>query len=140
MSLHCGPLYDMALHNCSGQILSSVNYNLPTSTWLNTKIEIDNATKETRELNLKIKDSLKTFCRTDFDFENIKPTIELNNDISAPINKNDVLGSISYEIEGITYKSDLLAYNSVEKKNYYWIIIVIRISNIIFGNFYFVYN
>ena len=44
MSLHCGPLYDMVLHNCSGQILSSVSYNLPTSTWLHTKIEIEDHT------------------------------------------------------------------------------------------------
>lgn len=40
MGLHCGPLYDMSLHNCTGSVLSSVSYNLPTSTWLTTKIQI----------------------------------------------------------------------------------------------------
>lgn len=44
MSLHSGPIYDMAIHNATGTVLSSVSYSLPTSTWLSTKIEVEDNT------------------------------------------------------------------------------------------------
>ena len=97
-----------------------------------TTIEIENATKETKELQLKIKDSLEALHTKDFDFENLKPQITLNDNILAPIEKDTVLGTVSYEVDGITYKSELLANSNVEKQTYYLIFIIAGISILIF--------
>ncbi len=83
------------------------------------KIEIGNATKDTRELNLKIENALICFNKVDFDFDKLEPKIELQEDIKAPISKDQVLGTVTYVIDGIEYKSNLLAMNDViEKPNY----------------------
>ena len=89
-----------------------------------TKIEIENATKETKDLNLKIEKGIISFNTINFDFDSLKPKIELNENIKAPIEANTVLGTISYTINGIEYKSNLLAATNVEKKTYYWIILL----------------
>ncbi len=92
-----------------------------------TTIEIENATKETKELQLKTKNSLESLNNKNFDFENLEPEIHLNDNILAPIEKDAVLGTVSYEINGITYKSELLANNAVEKQTYYFVFIIIGI-------------
>lgn len=96
-------------------------------------IEIENATKETKELQLKIKDSLEALHTKNFDFENLKPEITLNDNILAPIEKDTVLGTVSYNVDGITYKSELLANSYVEKQTYYLIFIIIGILILILG-------
>ena len=96
-----------------------------------TTIEIENATKETKELQLKIKDSLEALHTTNFDFEKLEPEITLNDNILAPIEKNTVLGTVSYNVDGITYKSELLANSNVEKQTYYLIFIIVGISILI---------
>ena len=88
------------------------------------KIEIENATKETKELNLKIEDSLISFNKKNFDFENLEPKIELKENIQAPIVKDEVLGTVTYVIDDIEYKSNLLAMNDVQQQPNYWIFIV----------------
>ena len=82
------------------------------------EIEIKNATKETKKLNLIAKSSLSTTFQTDFDISKLEPSIEINNNIIAPITKDSVLGKISYNIDGITYESDLIAENDVIKSNF----------------------
>lgn len=88
------------------------------------KIEIENATKETRELNLKIEDALISFNNVNFDFENLEPKIELQENIEAPIMKNQVLGTVTYIVDDIEYKSNLLAMTDVEKQPNYLIFII----------------
>lgn len=98
------------------------------------QIEIENATKDTKDLNLKIENGLTTFTNVNFDFENLEPKITLNENIKAPILKNDVLGSIVYTIDGTEYKSNLLAMSDVEKKpNYALAIIIIGFVLLFFG-------
>ncbi len=100
-----------------------------------TNIEVENATKETKSLNLKIKDSLVVFNNINLDIENLKPEIKLNNEILAPISENQVLGTISYEVEGKKYESELLANNSVEEQKYYILFIGIGIGILFLGIF-----
>ena len=47
------------------------------------------------------------------DINNVKHEIKLNENITAPILTNTVLGTITYEIDGNTYTSNLLAKNDV---------------------------
>lgn len=88
------------------------------------KLEIQNATKETRELNLKIESALISFNNVNFDFENLEPKIELQENIKAPIVKNQVLGTVTYVVDDIEYKSNLLAMSDVEEKTNYVLFII----------------
>lgn len=88
------------------------------------KIEIENATKETKDLNLKIEKALISFNNINFDFENLEPKIELKENIVAPIVKDEILGTVTYVVDDIEYTSNLLAMNNVEKQFNYWIFII----------------
>ena len=57
--------------------------------------------------------------------------IKLNENISAPIVEGDVLGNITYNIDGITYSSDLIASHSVEEFNTSLVIIQIILAIIV---------
>ena len=45
------------------------------------------------------------------------PEIKLNEDISAPIAENSILGTATYNIDGETYVKNILAAHNVEKQD-----------------------
>ena len=49
--------------------------------------------------------------------KNIEPKINLYKNIKAPIKKGDVVGTVSYEIEGKEYKANLIAETEVQKSH-----------------------
>lgn len=89
------------------------------------KLKIKNATKDTKELNLVAKSSLSTIFNINFDTSSLNPIIEINQNISAPISKDTILGKITYTIDGISYSSDLIASSDVIKSNILEILIQI---------------
>lgn len=96
------------------------NYKIQQIATANTVIKeliIENATKDTKNLSLLLKDSITCLAPKDLDLNNLNYSLELNENISAPIEKGDILGKIVYNIDGITYSSDLIAEHSVEKSN-----------------------
>lgn len=96
------------------------NYKIQQIATANTVIKelsIENATKDTKNLSLLLKDSITCLAPKDLDLNNLNYSLELNENISAPIAKGDILGKIVYNIDGITYSSDLIAEHSVEKSN-----------------------
>lgn len=95
------------------------------------EIKVKNATKETQNLNLIAKNSLYTTFQSDFDISTLNPSIEIVEDITAPITKGSILGKISYTVDGITYESNLIAENDVIKSNFLEIIIQIIFAIII---------
>lgn len=78
------------------------------------EITVENGTKETQNLPLLIKDDLIALLPENIKIANLDGNIKLNETIIAPINKDDVIGKITYNIDGIEYSSDLLASHSVE--------------------------
>lgn len=94
-------------------------------------IEIKNATKETKKLNLIAKSSLSATFQTNFDISTLVPTIEIFENINAPIAKDTVLGKVSYNIDGIVYESDLIAENDVIKSNLLEIIFQVILAIIV---------
>lgn len=82
-----------------------------------TDLIIENATKDTKNLSLILKDDISGITPINFDLSNLDYSINLKENISAPILKNDVLGKITYTVNGITYSSDLIASNNVEEFN-----------------------
>ena len=81
------------------------------------EISIENATKETKTLPLLLKDNILGLIPKKLDLSVLDYSVELNENISAPISKGAVLGKITYTIDGITYSSDLIASHSVEELN-----------------------
>lgn len=88
------------------------------------KIEVKNATKDTKDLELVISNDITTMNNVKIRVEDIEPEITLNDDIKAPISEGEVLGTIKYTVDGLEYTAELLAKNDVEKKTYYFEILV----------------
>ena len=103
------------------------------------QVTISNATSKTKNLDLLISNSISGIVEKS-DLYNIAPEIKLNENLKAPILKDTVVGTISYNLNGVEYKSNLLAANNVIKSNFigilFTIIIVLFIGFIIRNLFY----
>ena len=64
-----------------------------------------------------LKDSIRGITPSDFELSDLNYKIELNDNLVAPIAEGDVVGKITYSIDGIDYSSDLLASHNVEDSN-----------------------
>ena len=91
------------------------------------QLEISNATKETKNLNLLAENSIEALVKQDEEKNSLSPEIHLNNNISAPIEEGSILGTAQYEIDGVKYTVNLIASNNVESSNLLNIIIQISI-------------
>ena len=78
------------------------------------EIVVENATKETENLSLLVKNDLTALIPTNLQFSNLDYSVKLNKNLLAPIAEGQVLGKIIYKIEGIEYSSDLVANHAVE--------------------------
>lgn len=79
------------------------------------EIEIKNATKATKKIDVNIKDSIIVLKNKDILAEDIKPEIVYEEKILAPILKGQVIGTIKYNVDGIEYTSELIAGSDVEQ-------------------------
>jgi D-alanyl-D-alanine carboxypeptidase (penicillin-binding protein 5/6) len=111
-------LFNYAFDNFSFRKIKSANSNVKT-------IEIENATKDTKKLDLLVADEINVLASIDNKDTEIEPKIVLNDNLIAPISKGSVVGHISYEVEGLCYTTDLLASNDVkEAKSTTFILVV----------------
>lgn len=79
-----------------------------------TEIEIPNGSPDTKSLDLAFTDTIYALVNnTDLE-TNYTPEIHLNENISAPITQGDVLGNVTYIIDGVQYTSDIVATHNVE--------------------------
>ncbi len=81
-------------------------------------IEVTNATKETKNLDLVIDETITVVNNKSIDMNNVIPEIKLNELIEAPIEAGKTLGTIKYKVDDIEYSANLLAKTSVEKIDY----------------------
>ena len=94
------------------------NYTIKQIANKNTIVKdliIENATKETENLSLLIKNDLTALIPSNLKLSNLDYSIKMNENISAPISDGETLGKITYTIEGLDYSSDLIANHSVEE-------------------------
>ena len=88
-----------------------------------TQVEISNANDDTKYLDLVLKDDiLALMSQAEADSE-IMPQITLLDTPLAPISQGQVMGTITYKIDGIDYSSDLLASHNVEVSDF-WILTI----------------
>lgn len=108
--LDCITLFDYAYNNYETKTFKKANSILETK-------EIENATKDTKNLEILIEDKLDVLCKKTEDLESIKPKITYSQDfeLTAPIAKNTIIGKVEYEINGIKYTSNLITGNDVKR-------------------------
>lgn len=126
----CKTLFDYAFNNYSCLSLQSSGNIVKT-------IEISNGTKETKQLNISVKDDITALLPSNIKKEDLEPTIELDSDLKAPIATNKVIGKISYTIDNEVYSSDLVAASSVIPSSFE--VIIFRIL-LIFLILYIIYR
>lgn len=80
-------------------------------------VSVKSATKNTKKLNLVLDDDLFITVNNDLDLSTVKPQININKKIKAPIVEGTVLGSLSYTVNGITYTQNLIANNDVKSSH-----------------------
>jgi len=93
--------------------------NIASSGQIVTQIEIENATSDTKKLDLVLENNIETIVNNSINIENIKPEIKLNDNITAPISVNDILGTATYTINDVEYTTNILARNSVKTNTYF---------------------
>ena len=112
------------------------NYTLTKIREKNTvvdTIEIENATDETKNLDLLISDSITIINNKSLNVDQIIPEITLNENIMAPIVAGQELGTIEYKVDDIEYSAKLLASTDVEEKKYTNFIIFTAIIMLLVG-------
>lgn len=77
-------------------------------------VEVNGATQNTKNLDLVLDSTITAFISSDDEYTSFVPEITLN-ELSAPIAKDDVVGSISYNVDGTIYTANLLAGSDVQK-------------------------
>lgn len=103
-------LFDYDYNNYEMALLNEENKKIET-------VEIKNATKDTKNLDANIKNSLTVFKNKELNLEEIKPKITYNENLLAPISKGEVIGKVEYDVDGLKYTSDLIAGNDVEQSH-----------------------
>ena len=101
-------LYDFAYSNYSIQVVANEND-------VATTIDVANAKYDSKSLDLLVSKDIMVLLNNAVNISDITPDISLKNNISAPIDEGTVLGTVTYNIDGISYKADLIASHSVEK-------------------------
>lgn len=80
-----------------------------------TNITVTNASKDTKNLDLLVNETVPVLINNSESISEIIPEITLNENISAPIEEGTVLGKVKYSVNGVEYTTDLIASHSVKK-------------------------
>ena len=80
-------------------------------------IEINNATKESKNLDIILKDDISAFFNNNIDLKDLDYSLDIQDNLKAPIAEHTVVGKITYKIDGKEYSSDLIAGSSVYRSD-----------------------
>lgn len=108
--IDCKNLFNYAFENYTTHVINEENSVLK-------QVKVSNASIFNNNLDVIIKDSITLVLKKHTDISTITPTIEINSDLIAPISKNSVIGTITYNVDGNTYTSDLLAGSDIAESN-----------------------
>lgn len=110
--IDCKTLFDYAFENYKTYTITEENSVLK-------QVNISNASLATKHLDLIVQDKITLLLKKDTDISSITPKIDLSANLEAPIQKNSVIGTITYDVDGNTYTSNLLAGKDVEESNFF---------------------
>ena len=92
--------------------------NLIKAEQLVDTVNIEGATNEAKSLEVIAKNDISILAKNNIDNNSIIKKVEINENLVAPIEQNDVVGKLSYEVDGETYSTDLIASSSVIASNF----------------------
>ena len=96
--------------------------NLVTANQVIDTVEVKGATKETKSLDIVAKSNINVLAKNNISSDAIDKVVEINDNLEAPIEQDAVVGKISYEVDGETFSTDLIASNSAIASNFETII------------------
>lgn len=114
-------LYDYAYSNYAIETVAKSSSILGTT-------DVKKATKETKSLDLLLENDITALVNKS-NKSKINYELHIDENLSAPIAANSVVGTVTYNIEGIEYTSNLIASHAVEKTHI--LIIILRIVLVI---------
>ena len=112
-------LYNFIYSNYSYKTILNKNDIIKT-------IEIKNASPKNKDLILVAEKDINVLLKSDLTIP--EPIVEIKDNITAPIKKNTILGSISYKIDDNIYTCNLVSANYIEQNNFnIYILIIVSI-------------
>ena len=81
-------------------------------------LNIKNATRKTKKVEAVVANDVYALMKQVDKDSAVLPEINLNDNLKAPLKKGDVIGSVTYTVDGIQYTEDLLANNDVKKSRF----------------------
>lgn len=108
--IDCKNLFNYAFENYTTHVINEENSVLK-------QVKVSNASIFNDNLDVIVKDKITLILKKDTDISTITPTIEITSNLTAPISKNSVIGTITYNVDGNTYTSDLLAGSDIAESN-----------------------
>lgn len=108
--IDCKNLFNYAFENYTTHVINEENSILK-------QVKVSNANIFNNNLDVIIKDKITLVLKKDTNISTITPTIEITSNLIAPISKNSVIGTITYNVDGNTYTSDLLAGSDIAESN-----------------------
>ena len=82
------------------------------------QVRISKAGLFDNNLDLIVQDNITLVLKNSTDTNTITPTVNITSDLTAPITKNSIIGTITYEVDGNTYTSNLLASRDIAEANF----------------------
>lgn len=79
---------------------------------------IRNATRDTKKLDAVVKNDISVLIKNENKDNALLPEVHIDENLKAPIEKGDVIGTVKYTVEGIDYTEDLVASKDVKKSRF----------------------
>ena len=119
-------LFEYDYNNFEFSVLKEENEKVET-------VEVKNATKDTKNLDVLVKENLIVFKKNDLDEGDINQEITYNQNLVAPIAKGEVIGTVKYDVDGLEYTAELIAGNDVEQSKVALYCLIIGGTSLILG-------
>ncbi len=81
-------------------------------------LNVKNATRNTKRLDAVVENDIYALMKQADKDSTVLPEIKLNDNLKAPIKKGEIIGSVTYTVEGIEYTENLLANSDVKKSRF----------------------
>lgn len=82
-------------------------------------VTVNNATRNTKKLNAVVQNDISVLIKSADKNDALLPEVHINEDLKAPIKKGDIIGTVTYAVEGIEYMENLVANNDVKKSRFF---------------------
>lgn len=96
-------------------------------------LNVKNATRNTKKLDAVVENDIYALMKQSNKDSTVLPEIKLNDNLKAPIKKGDIIGSVTYTVEGVEYTENLLANSDVKKSRFLLKLAIFVIVVLLFG-------